>query len=623
MHDGFQLERIPVFASFGAPQLELVSAAMERLSFGAGEDIIRQGAPADSLVILVAGQAVLFTTSPDGGQVAQAQLNPGQYINQEALFEEGVQSATLRATRETTILKLSGCRFHELLAAHPELSTALGIANSIENNPPIDPAFAEQREDEEILIQTQRHWWSYVRTAWLPLLLMPVMWIGALLVEVQIVSLGLLVLSVLAPGAALVYFYLEWRNDSVIVTDQRVIRINRTILTMYRQVTQVGLESIHEINFDIPSYDPFARLFRYGTVIVKTAGAQGNLELDFMPKPQRFQKLIIEDRQYFEDRQAQRHHKLVQAELERWMAGEASPEDAQSGPELDEPPRPIRGTNGYLSTRIEMSNGDIVYRKHASVWAQHIAIPLVIVLLSLFALFLTFTIMGPDLRLVAFPVSMAALLVGSLAYYWMDWDWRNDLYIIADDTITFVHKRPFFLQNIRDQILVERIDNVESVSSGVFAALLRYGDVSMSLVGADEPKLFRRVARPREVQQEISRRQHSKAERRARYDAIQQREIIGEYLGIAPSAQAPGSTASQTGAAVDSQAAAKHGRHSHGLSQSEFREAVNSDRNRPPHLPRKMLDRAQVPAPRSALADIDERRRPKRFRSDPKQGAPE
>ena len=619
-HDRFPLERIQVFAGLSAQQLDSLSAAMERLSYTAGEDIFRQGAPADSMVILVAGQAVLFTTSPDGAQTPLAQLEPGQFINFEALFDDGVQSATLRASRETTILKLSRGRFHELLAANPELATALGITHKVENSPPINPKFAEQRDDEEILIQTHRHWWSYVRTAWLPMLLMPAMWIGSLLVEVQTISLGLLVISVLAPGAALVYFYLEWRNDSVIVTDQRVIRINRTILTMYRQVTQVGLESIHEINFDIPSYDPFARLFRYGTVIVKTAGAQGNLELDFMPKPEQFQKLIIEDRQYFEDRQAQRHHKLVQAELQRWITGEASPEDAQSGPELNEPPRPVRGTNGYLSTRIEMSNGDIVYRKHASVWAQHIAIPLVIVIVSLAALLLTFTVVGPDLRLVAFPVSMAALLIGSLAYYWMDWDWRNDLYIIADDTITFVHKRPFFLQNIRDQILVERIDNVESVSSGVLAALLRYGDVRMSLVGADEPKLFRRVARPRDVQQEISRRQHSKAERRARYDAMQQRQIIGEYLGIAPSSRGHGSTANNlVTAAVDSHASENDARRIQSISQGDVRQTDNCDRNRPPHLPKKALDRARVPAPQLPLTDADDRRRPMRFRSDPKQ----
>ena len=154
----------------------------------------------------------------------------------------------------------------------------------------------------------------------------------------------------------------------------------------------------------------------------------------------------------------------------------------------------------------------------------------------------------------------------------MDWDWRNDVYVISDDTITLVRKRPFFLENLRDQILVERIDNVESVTSGLFAALLKYGDVRMSLVGADEPKLFVKVPRPREIQQEISRRQHNKSLRRARFDAMQQRKILGEFMGDS------GDSPAQTPQAQASPAAADDG---------GVRAANNPDRNRPPRLPRE------------------------------------
>ena len=617
MEYGFRLESIPLFASLNSQQRQWISAALEQLSFGAGEDIFVQGSPTDSMIILLSGQAVLFTTNPDGSQSPLAHVSAGDQLNQEALFAEAVQSATLRAAQPVTLLILARKRLRELLSEHPELGPALGISDGASNAPLINPLFAEQREDEEILIQTHRHWWSFVRTAWLPLLLIPAMWVGVVLVEVQVLALGLLALSFLLPGTALVYFYLEWRNDSVIVTDQRVIRINRTILAMYRQVTQVGLESIHEINFDIPSYDPFARIFRYGTVIVKTAGAQGNLELDFMPNPDQFQKLIIEDRQYFEDRQAQRHHKLVRAELERWTAGDISADESQASASAKVPPRPMRGSNGYLSSRIMMSNGDIVYRKHPSVWAQHTAIPIVIVLASLFALLLTFTLLGTDVRIFAFPLCMVVFLIGCLAYYWMDWDWRNDLYIISDDTITLVHKRPFFLQNIRDQILVERIDNVESVSSGVLAALLKYGDVRMSLVGADEPKLFRRVARPQEVQQEISRRQHNKSLRRARYDAMQQRQIIGEYLGVAPGSKAQGSKATYPNVARPSPTGAAHDNSQNdGAARGAVRSATNHDRNRPSRLPRKLLASRLPKVSNSTMSETDERHRPQRFRSD-------
>ena len=616
MQENFQLESLPLFANLSQRQLDAISRALESRTFRAGEDIFVQGAAADGMIILLSGEAVLFRTDADGSQSPMATITAGQSVNQEALFAEAAQSATMRAAQAGAALALTRTNFTRLLEEDPDLSSAIGMGGG-RGTEKISPQFAEQRDDEEILIQTHRHWWSFLRTAWLPLLLIPAMWVAAFLVEAQALALALLGLSLVLPGIALLYFYLEWRNDSVIVTDQRIIRVNRTILAMVRQVTQVGLESVHEINFEFPASDPFARLFRYGTVIVKTAGAQGNLELDFMPNPQQFQKLIIEDRQYFESRQAQRHHKIVRAELQRWMAGEADDDadfaaDSAAG---DEPPRPVRGTNGYLSSRIEMSNGDIVYRKHLSVWAQHTFLPIIVIILSLASLVLSATLVSPDLRIVTMTIGFVALLVGCLAYYWMDWDWRNDLYIISDDTITLVHKRPFFLQSLRDQILVERIDNVESLTRGIFAALMKYGDVRMSLVGADEPKMFHRVSNPQAIQQEISRRQHNKAERRAKYDAMQQRQILGEYLdsvngGNVIQNSSPAGAQKRDAEPIDPA--------EDSFDTGAIRTASNPDRNRPPRLPRKMFQPppATHSSARPAISNPDSVRRPQRFRAD-------
>ena len=388
--------------------------------------------------------------------------------------------------------------------------------------------FDEQRENEEVLILTRCHWWAFARTAWLPLLAMIAIWVAAALIETPLGRGLMFLLSLLLPGLALLYFYREWRNDAVIVTDQRIIHISRAILTMRRQITEINLESVHEINFEIPPSNPFARLFSYGTVIIKTAGAQGNLELDLIPKPKQFQQLVLEERQHYESRQAEQRHELLRAELQGWMAGETADHGHQ--PDTAQPPQPKPGTNSYLSARIEMTNGDIVYRKHLSVWAQHTIIPMALMVFSLILLLLTFTLVSENMRVLTFPLGLVTLLIGGVAYYWVDWDWRNDYYVISDDTITLVHQRPLFLQNLRDQILLERIDNVESASNGFWAAMMKYGDVRMSLVGADEHKMFHRVPNPQEIQQEISRRRHNIARRRSRDEAWQQRQILGEYL---------------------------------------------------------------------------------------------
>ncbi len=607
------IARVPLFSALSPDQLRTIASAMQPGRCRAGEDIFAQGAPADAMLVLSSGAAVLFRTETDGSQTPLTTLAAGQSINHEALFRQTRQSATLRASQPTTLLSLTRATFAQLLDQHPDIRAALQGEPDAERDAAINPSFAEQRDDEEILLQTHRHWWSFIRTAWLPLLLLPLMLAGAALVDSHALTVALLGLSLALPGLGLVYFAVEWRNDSVIVTDQRIIRITRTILALHRQVTQVGMDSIHEINFDIPPYDPFARLFRYGAVIVKTAGAQGNLELPMMPNPEGFQKLIMEDRRYFENRKAQRHHKLVRAEMQRWLAGDASKDDILA-PADDGPPRPLPGSNSYLSTKIAMSNGDIVYRKHVSVWFQHTALPVLTLLIGLAALVLTFTLVNHDARTVTFAAAMVALLAGAITYYWLDWDWRNDVYIISDDTITLVHKRPFFLQNLRDQILVERIDNVESESTGLFAALMKYGDVSMSLVGADEPKRFIKVPNPQAIQQEISRRQHNKAQRRARYDALQQQQMLGEYLALSPAANAnPAPTIGDNHPFGFQQASVPHARAKSDAAPTT-QAARNPDRNRPPRVPTKAP--ASYPPPNPGF-EPSGGPRPERFRSRP------
>ena len=621
MHDTSEslLRSIPIFRNLESSHLQTISAALELRDYQPGDDIVAQGRPADGLVIVLSGAALLFRNNDDGSQEPLATLKTNQFVNQDALFADVIQSASLRASQPVTVAKLTRDRFERLLRQDEGLRSAFGLVAQTEARQ-ISPQFAEQREDEEVLIFTHRHWWSFLRSAWLPLLAMPLIWIAALIIQAHAITLLLFALSFLLPGLMIIYFIAEWRNDALIVTDQRIIRIERTILAMHKQITQVGLESVHEINFEYPSYDPFARIFRYGSLIIKTAGAQGNLKLDLIPNPEQFQKLIIEDRQYFEQRQAQRHHDQVRAEMQKWLTGDNTDEDDLTRASTDDgPPKPLVGTNGYLSTRIVMSNGDIVYRKHISVWAQHTFLPLLVILAAATGLLLTFTLVGPDLRIVTFTVSMVALLLGCVVYYWLDWDWRNDIYVISDDTITLVHKRPFFLQNLRDQILMERIDNVESVTTGFFAALLKYGDVRMSLIGADEHKLFHKVTNPQAIQQEISRRQHNKAQRKARYDAAQQRQILGEYLGAANLAtlqQAAAATAPASPPSAQHHASPDSLPYDGDAPVGSARAAHNHDRNRPPRLPRKLISQGTAPQDQSMrFGGERQRSRPRRFRT--------
>jgi hypothetical protein len=127
---------------------------------------------------------------------------------------------------------------------------------------------------------------------------------------------------------------------------------------------------------------------------------------------------------------------------------------------------------------------------------------------------------------------MAMLIIGALWFYAADWDWRNDLFIISDESITLIRQRPLWLQNDVERIRVAQIDNVKSEVNGLFNNLLNRGDVRISLIGSDlnNAKVMDSIYDPQEVQAEISRRQSALRNDRQQIDSEQQRQVIKDYL---------------------------------------------------------------------------------------------
>ncbi len=642
------IRQIPLFAKLNQEELLLISQAAEVRSYRQNEVIFQQGQPVEGMLTMIAGQAVMLQTNTQGQQQPVATLITGQTINQEGLFQDAIQSTTLIASRPVQIVKLSRTKFMTLLAHHPELKVAFGMSTKETAHHAHDVHFAGQRENEETLLYLHRHWWAFIRLAWLPILIMVLMWFFGIIVGQAFLSGLLFFGSILLPGLTVLYLYVEWRNDLVIVTDQRVIRIRRTIITFSKKVSEVGIESVHEVNSEVPSNDPFARLFNYGTIEIKTAGNAGNLELDLIPNPDQFQQIIIEDRQRYEKRQAQQHHHSVRAELDSWLAGDTPDrikqgQGAEASDDPSAPPRKKEGSRGYLSTRIEMTNGDVVYRKHLFVWLQQTIIPIILMVFSVGELFLS-VFVGGGIGLIGLPLGILLFLIGASAYFWADWDWRNDYYVVSDSTITLIHQRPFFLQSLRDQILIERVDNVESESSGLFASIFKFGDVRVSLIGADEPKMFHTVPNPQEIQQDISRRLQRLKRAQSEAEARQQREVLAEYLNvynqrlvdqglvddnptIDTATQTPAYNYSSEGqfgntppgTIVNPEANSVLGRSSN--PNVQIRAVNNRDRNRPPGIPRKQ-NSGTPPRPSMSPGvpynpDNQARNRPTRFRPKP------
>ncbi len=84
----------------------------------AGENIFREGAPADSMYVLIEGAAEIVL---GGGVVEQA--GPGALIGEMALIDEGTRAATVRALTPCKLVPIDRERFHLLIVQTPSFAT--------------------------------------------------------------------------------------------------------------------------------------------------------------------------------------------------------------------------------------------------------------------------------------------------------------------------------------------------------------------------------------------------------------------------------------------------------------------------------------------------------------------
>lgn len=536
------IRAVPMFNGIPDAQFQKIAQAFRAQRYNTGDVIFYEGTPTRGMHIFVEGQAVLMTTGPDGSRQNLGLVRENTHINDEAIFRDGVQTATLQAIRPVTTLLLTRADFNNLIALNPDVGQVLGLGGSIgpasKAQPMHKKQFKTQRENEEVIYQSRRHWWAYGRWMWLPLMIaISLFSLAAVTSSVGVISVMFAFLGTLIPAVMALYVYLEWSNDSVIVTDQRVIRITHTILTFSEVINELAIESVQEANAEIPAANPFARIFNFGNVELKTAGRQGNLILDFMPAPSKLQELILEDHRYRMQILNTREKQEMRAEMERWINPQQPPfPQGKHNTPAQSNKRTYPAGSGPLSPFVPMffsDEGGTVYRKHWIVWFGRVNLPILWLLGSFtFALLWLFAPTLQSLGIIGFAIVMVLFLIGGSWLFLADWDWRHDYYMIDDTHINIVNQRPLWLQSENDQILLKQVDNVIAESHGIWQRIFGFGDVRIALVGADQSKLFDNVGDPIAVQGEISRRRARIRQQEEEGQARAQREIIGEYFQL-------------------------------------------------------------------------------------------
>jgi uncharacterized protein YhbP (UPF0306 family) len=89
---------------------------LQPINVAAGEIIVRQGAPADKIFIIVKGEVVVEREEADGRKVELETLKDGQFFGEVAIMRDTPREATARAQTDVTLLALQRDTFQRLVA---------------------------------------------------------------------------------------------------------------------------------------------------------------------------------------------------------------------------------------------------------------------------------------------------------------------------------------------------------------------------------------------------------------------------------------------------------------------------------------------------------------------------
>ena len=116
---------VDVFAPLtDSDRAALVAASADRL-YGAGEAVVRQGDPGESMFIVGSGE-VRVTLEPSGQEVAR--IPAGGYFGEMSLLTGEPRTATVSAVDDAVVLEITADTFRRLAAVHPDVVEQISLA---------------------------------------------------------------------------------------------------------------------------------------------------------------------------------------------------------------------------------------------------------------------------------------------------------------------------------------------------------------------------------------------------------------------------------------------------------------------------------------------------------------
>ncbi len=526
------LNSIYPFRRMDPALLELVASRISIVSYNHGDVIYSEGQPAEALYILYEGR-VRITVHVDQEPEVMATLRSGDFFGYEVLEAHGFRETAATALENVLLLQLSEEQIAFLAEEIPQFDEAL---NLMEHSFRLIMRlrFNWLGENEVIYYLTRRYPINlYVRLIPVTVLAVLAAALMAFLFATfpgSILPVILSVLSLLLFVFVYAWLIVDYLNDYSIVTDRRVVWQERIVL-FYDSRTKSPLTAIQSVTTETSF---LGRQFDFGDVVVKTY--TGTIRLPEVYDPTEVARIVEASWYRARERRTQAETEMMEHRVAEIVGEDNEPvQPIPVNPEIElhmPPPRELTLLNRMLSNLFAMRfefDGNIIYRKHWWILVRNIWLPTLLILLLLVGVAYTFV---PG-AIVSPLVGLALLLVGGtiLGAWWLYQyiDWRNDYFMVTDEQILDVYKKPL-AQEERQVAPLRNILSIEFQRLGLIGLLLNFGTVYIRV--GDTQLTFDEVFNPSEVQRDLFNRLADRLYKDRLAEVNREQQRIAQWLEI-------------------------------------------------------------------------------------------
>jgi len=512
------LDKIHLFNGLKEEQLAGIGQTLVEREVRSETIIFKRGEKPDGFYMIYKGK-VKVTRPGEKGEEFLAWLAPGDYFGEEALFENRNRSATITTMEDCVFLFLTRSGFEKLLTQYEYLKPNFKVtiksrklARSIK--------FKWLGKNEVIYFIARRHKLRLYQALAGPVLSLSIpillfVW-GVFTGATTPYAVGWMILMGILGW--IVWNAIDWSNDYYIVTNQRVVWLEK-VIGLYDSRQEAPLGSILSVAVET---DMIGRVLDYGNVIVRTF--VGKLEFDDVDHPAQAADMIREywDRAKSVTTQSQKDvmKKTIRQKLglpvEKTPELELAPLVQVDEEKISNTPYWVLALASLFKLRVEVG-ASVIYRKHWVVFLRQAWKPILLFLGALALIFFRIWILirSPELAFLhrnsagalrpdTIALTIPLLMTPILFWLWYVYtDWKNDIFMVSPDEIVDIDRKPFGTEERR----AAQIENILSTSykrDGFIAYIFNYGTVSISVGG--NQLTFDDVMDPAGVQSDINRR---------------------------------------------------------------------------------------------------------------------